>query len=98
MKNYLGFLIGDAKEFLCNATNRVFIAVILVGVLVCYSQFRTEKLIRAMENINVKNNKEVLAEIKTNRDKIHFRYFNLTRSLEDINDVEIDTRSGEVKR
>ena len=98
MKNYLGFLIGDAKEFLCNETNRVFIAVIFVGVLVCYSQYRTEMHLRAMENVNVQNNKEVLAEIKTNRDKMHFRYFNLTRSLEDINDVKIDTRSGEVKR
>ena len=98
MKNYLGFLIGDAKDFLRNETNRVFVAVILVGVLVCYSQYRTEMLLRAMENVNVQNNKEVLAEIKTNRDKINFRYFNLTRSLEDINDVKIDTRSGEAKR
>lgn len=98
MKNYLGFLIGDAKEFLCNETNRVFIAVIAVGLLICLCQLRTERELKRVYNFNAKAEKKLLTEIKTNRDKIHFRYFNLTRSLEDINGVEIDTRSGEVKR
>ena len=98
MNNYLGLLIADAKEFLCNETNRVFIAVILVGVLVCYSQCRTENILRSVQNINAQNHKELLAEIKTNRNKIHFRYFNLTRSLEDIHKVKIDTKNGRIEK
>ncbi len=28
--------------------------------------------------------------------KVHFRYYNLTKSLEDIHNVEIDTRDGRI--
>ena len=98
MKNYLGLLIADAKEFLCNETNRVFIAVIIVGVLVCYSQYRTENILHTVRNVNAQNHKELLAEVKTNRNKIHFRYFNLTRSLEDIHNVKIDTKNGRIEK
>lgn len=30
--------------------------------------------------------------------KTDYRYFNVTRSLEDIHNVEIDTHNGEIKR
>ncbi len=36
---------------------------------------------------------ENLKEIKT---KVHHRYFNITRSLEDIHDVKIETHTGKV--
>ncbi len=98
MKNYLGLLIADAKEFLCSETNRVFIAVIAVGVLVCCAQYRTENILRSVQNINAQNHKELLAEVKTNRNKINFRYFNLTRSLEDIHKVKIDTKNGRIEK
>ena len=98
MKNYLGLLIGDAKEFLCNETNRVFVAVITIGLAVCICQIRTEKAISKVYNYNVKAKKELLTEIKTNRDKIHFRYFNLTTSLEELNNVKINTLNGRVEK
>ena len=98
MKNYLGLLIADAKEFLCNETNRVFVAVIIVGLTVCFCQIRTEKAINKIYNYNIRAKKELLTEIKTNRNKIHFRYFNLTRSLEDIHKVKIDTKNGRIEK
>ncbi len=35
-------------------------------------------------------------EIKDIKKKVHFRYFNLTRSLEDIHNVKINTENGHV--
>ena len=98
MKNYLGMLICDAKEFLCNETNRVFVAVVCLCLLVCYFQIRTEKAIKRVYNYDVKAKKELLTEIKSNRDKIDFRYFNLTRTLEDLHNVKIDTHYGRVEK
>lgn len=98
MKNYLGMLICDTKEFLCNETNRVFVSVIVLCLLVCYCQIRTEKAIKRVYNYDIKAKKELLTEIKTNRDKIHFRYFNLTTSLEELNNVKIDTLNGRVEK
>ena len=98
MKNYLGLLIGDAKEFLCNETNRVFISVIVLCLLVCYCQIRTEKAIKRVYNYDVKAKKELLTEIKENRKDVHFRYFNLTTSLEELNNVKIDTLNGRVEK
>lgn len=98
MKNYIGLLVCDAKDFLSDATNRVFIAVIVLFLAVCYCQVRTEKAIKRVYNYDVKAKKELLTEIKTNRDKIHFRYFNLTNSLEDIHNVKIDTLNGRIEK
>ena len=98
MKNYLGLLIGDAKEFLCNETNRVFIAVIIIGLAVCFCQIRTEKAINKVYNYNVKAKKELLTEIKENRKDVHFRYFNLTTSLEELNNVKINTLNGRIEK
>ena len=98
MKNYLGMLICDTKEFLRNETNRVFVAVVCLCLLVCYFQIRTEKAIKRVYNYDVKAKKELLTEIKTNRDKIHFRYFNLTTSLEELNNVKIDTLNGRIEK
>ncbi len=98
MKNSASLLFSDVKRFLCNEVNRVFVAVVILCILVCYGQVRTEKAIKKNYNYNVRAKKELITEIKANREKIHFRYFNLTRSLEDLHQVEIDTKDGRVVR
>lgn len=98
MKNYIGLLVCDAKDFLSDAANRVLVAVIVLCFAVCYCQVRTEKAIKRVYNYDVKAKKELLTEIKSNRDKIDFRYFNLTRTLEDLHNVKIDTHYGRVEK
>lgn len=98
MKNYLGLVICDVKEFMSDKVNLVLIAIIVFMGVGLYGQYRLEKIGNDILAENQKMKTEILNEIKTNRKKMHFRYFNLTRSLEDIYDVEIDTRNGEEKR
>lgn len=98
MKNSFGLLFSDVKNFLCNEVNRVFIAVLIVGALMCWGQYRTENLLTKISNQNIESQKELTSEIKKNRDKIHFRYFNLTKSLEEIHKVKIDTKNGRLER
>lgn len=98
MKNSVGLLLSEAQEFLCNEVNRVFVAVVILCILVCYGQVRTEKAIKKNYNYNVRAKKELITEIKTNREKTHFRYFNLTRSLEEIHNVKIDTKNGKLEK
>lgn len=98
MKNSFGLLLTDVKDFLCNEVNRVFVGVIILCILVCYGQVRTEKAIKKSYNYNIRAKKELISEIRTNRDKIHFRYFNLIKSLEEIHNVKIDTKNGKLEK
>ena len=98
MKNSIGLLLTEVQEFLCSEVNRVFAAMVILCILVCYGQVRTEKEIKKVYNYNVRANKELLTEINTNRDKIHFRYFNLSRTLEEIHNVKIDTKNGKLEK
>ena len=82
MKNYVGMLICDVKEFLSSENNRLFVAVIIVGMAVCFGQIRTEKAINKVYSDIATAKKELLSEIKENRKDIHFRYFNMTTILE----------------
>ncbi len=97
MKISIGLLFSDAKDFLCNATNRVLVAVTIVGVLLCYFQYRTENKLNCIIEQSTTANSELLNEIRINRKKINFRYFNLTKSLEEIHKVEINTRNGKLE-
>lgn len=98
MKNSIGLLLTEVQEFLCSEVNRVFAAIVILCILVCYGQVRTEKAIKSAHNYNMNAQKELMSEIKTNRDKIHFRYFNLTKSLEEIHNVKIDTKNGKLEK
>lgn len=97
MKNFSLF-ITDAKVFLSNELNRVFVAVVILGILMCYGQHRTEEALSKVSSQSTESQKELISEIKKNRDKIHFRYFNLTKSLEEIHKVKIDTKNGKLER
>jgi len=85
MYETLNTLEKSVKTFLSDKINRLtVIAVICFGVL-GYSQI---KMFKEFNSIS----KQVT---KAER-KVDFRYFNLTRSLQDINHVEIETRAGRV--
>lgn len=98
MSNKASLLFSDVKNFLCDEVNRVFIAVLIVVALMCWGQYRTENLLLKISNQNTESQKELVTEIKKNRDKIHFRYFNLTKSLEEIHKVKIDTKNGRLEK
>ncbi len=46
----------------------------------------------------VNMNNTILKQIKKTEKKVDFRYFNTTRSLQDIHSVEIETKQGRVVR
>lgn len=97
MKN-LKLLFIDAKDFLSNEVNRVFIAVIILGLSILYMIYNgNSSILKSYENI-LKSNEEILKAIDKTNDKVDFRYFNTTSSLEDIYDIEIDTKTGKVKK
>ena len=83
-------LFIDLKDFLSNEVNRVFVAVVIIGGILIYQQF----------NHNMETQKAEMAlmnAIEKSEKKIDFRYMNLTRSLEDIHKVEIDTKDGRLR-
>ena len=90
MKNF-NILFTDVKGFMANEVNRVFVLFTVVNIfLALFIHFDIQSL---------KNNYISLENsiIKTQK-KVDYRYFNLTRSLEDIHNIKIDTQSGEIKK
>lgn len=75
----------DVKNFLSNEVNRTFIAIIAFGLILL-----------GMEYLQIRTQKNVLKALVKLEKKVDFRYFNITRSLEDINHIEIDTRNGKI--
>ena len=70
--------LSDAKSFLNDKINRVFIAVMFLCIINAGGIFYLNKQIENCTN------------------KVHFRYYNLTKSLEDIYNIQIDTRDGRI--
>ena len=90
--------ISDIKNFLGESMHAGFVflaclCLVLLGFVIKINS-DIHRISLKIDNQTVK----ITEEIQTNRDKIHFRYFNLTRSLEDLNDVKIDTKNGRLER
>ncbi len=98
MVSNVTILFKDVKNFLLNEVNRVFIAVVIVGILTCYNCVRTEILFIKLEKQQKINQEELLNSDKKIIDKIHFRYFNITKSLEEIHKIKIDTKNGKLEK
>lgn len=86
----INLLLTDLKEFLSNEVNRVFLAIIIIGTILIAIGLNNNLAIE-------QSNKEIITQLKEVNKKVDFRYFNTTRSLEDIHNIKIDTRSGEIK-
>lgn len=93
MRNGIFGLFSDVKNYLSEGINFVtlLLIILIITMLSCFYQMNKRIDDLKQDIITVEK------EIKINRDKIHFRYFNLTKSLEKIHNVEIDTHTGEIK-
>lgn len=85
MKN-LNLFLADAKEFLSDEVNRVLIAVIIFGIVLI-----------GLECYHVRTHGKIMQKIEKTEKKVDFRYFNTTKSLEYIHNIEIDTKTGAIK-
>lgn len=97
MRN-INLLFSDAKDFLYNEVNRVFIAVILAGVILVYIIYSGNSAILKSNEELLKSNAELMQKMEKLKAQVDFRYFNTTRSLEDIHNVRIDTHYGDVRK
>lgn len=98
MRNGIYGLFMDAKEFFSNGVNGVTVLLIISIIISCAWNYKIEKEIKALSVKQQSNQVALMNEIESNRKKIHFRYFNLTKSIEDIAGVQIDTKDGSVIR
>lgn len=98
MVNNATILFKDVKNFLSSEVNRVFISVVIVGLISVYNCYRTEVLINELKEQIKTNQTELLASDKKIIDKVHFRYFNTTKSLEEIHNIKINTKNGKLEK
>lgn len=80
-------LFSDIKKFVKCIQRRSFILQIITLILF---------LAFAIYQINM--NRLILNQINKAEKKLDFRYFNITRSLEGIHNVNIDTQNGHIIR
>lgn len=98
MQNLSSRLFSDVKVFFSNEINRLTTIVLVLGIINCIYLYNLSQDIKDLnEQIN-KSTESVITEVKINRNKIQHRYFNITKSLEKIHEVEIDTKTGEIKK
>lgn len=102
-------VFSDIKTFFSNTMNTVCVLLLLACMTNLGFQIKlnyeinvlAKKIELLTQNSETKINKskqEIINEIKINRDKIHFRYFNLTHSIEDVHGVKINTKNGKIER
>ncbi|MBR6099200.1 hypothetical protein IKP85_05575 [bacterium] len=93
MKRF-NLLISDAKDFMANEVNRLFVWVLILNIgLLCWQHFEIISLKKHQkEQIETLN-----TEIQTLRKRIDYRYFNITRTMEDMYGIKVDTHTGEIK-
>jgi hypothetical protein len=94
MKNFQ-LLFSDIKGFLSDELGRLFVCFIILNLglgLWIHNE------INQLNKNNIERYKTLENEINKVNKKVDYRYFNTTRSLEEINNVNIDTKNGELKR
>ncbi len=93
IKNF-NILFSDTKNFMMNEVNRVF--VLVIAMFIVFGIFLHFE-ITSLKKQNRENTAELLDLINKTNKKIEHRYFNTTKSLEEIHKVKIDTKTGEIK-
>lgn len=87
MKNFIGIVATGLRHVFENKIERV--------ILVVFTGF---VLVLSIEYLNFQKLNHLNNAIKKAEKKVDYRYFNLTRSIEDVHNVEIDTKQGRVIR
>ncbi|MEE3349135.1 MAG: hypothetical protein VZR09_03765 [Candidatus Gastranaerophilaceae bacterium] len=93
IKNF-NILFSDTKNFMMNEVNRVF--VLVIAMFIVFGIFLHFE-ITSLKKQSRENTAELLDLIDKTNKKIEHRYFNTTKSLEEIHKVKIDTKTGEIK-
>lgn len=78
-------LFSDMKVFLSDGVNMMTTTVLVLGFLICVGLCVLHHDIKKLDK-----------KIDKTKSTVNFRYFNMTRSLEDIFNVEIETKEGHV--
>ena len=80
-------LFSDVKRFMMYILRRSYaIQAILLILFVIFAVYQ------------IQVNQVILNRVDKVERKVDFRYFNLTRSIEEIHAVEIDTKDGRVRK
>lgn len=85
MSNQNSKLFSDIKRFVKYIQHRSYLIECLILILFI-----------GFVIYQVDTNKTIISKIEKAEKKVDFRYFNTTRSLQDIHSVEIETRQGRV--
>lgn len=102
MKNYLFEVSADIKDFLSDGINRLTVIVIVLGCIVCFLQYTSLKKIDtvnlAISEQLASSEKNLSSKIETTKDRVNHRYFCLNTTLKEIFGVDINTKTGELKK
>ncbi len=93
MRN-INLLFSDVKNFMANEVNRVFVLFMVITLSIgLFLHWEIQNLKRFI----VSSDTKLEEEITKTRKRIDYRYFNTTRTLEDLHNVRIDTKNGDLK-
>ena len=101
MKRFLSEMSGDVKDFLSNSVNRLTLFIVVFALVVLFMQYKTMSKIDAFQaaiSEQVEKSEANLAvKIDKTQDRVNHRYFCLNNTLKSIFNVDIDTKTGEIK-
>ncbi len=93
MRN-INLLFSDVKNFMAKEVNRVFVLFMVITLSIgLFLHLEIQNLKRFI----VSSDTKLEEEITKTRKRIDYRYFNTTRTLEDLHNVRIDTKNGDLK-
>ena len=93
MKN-INLLFSDVKNFMANEVNRVFVLFMVITLSIgLFLHWEIQNL----KKFIISGDTKLEEEITKTRKRIDYRYFNTTRTLEDLHNVRIDTKNGDLK-
>ena len=93
MKN-ISLLFSDVKNFMANEVNRLFTLILLINILIGF--FLHFEIASLKQQIFLRTEQLDMDIIKAKK-RVDYRYFNMTRTLEDIFNIKIDTKDGYLK-
>ena len=88
--------VESVKSYFFEKSNKIYIVFLIGFSLIAYSQYIIMKKIDRLAADAAKNNKQITNISDDIKKKIDHRYFNITRTLEDCFEVNVDTYNGAV--